>query len=233
MGRLFRIDFVRDHLGPALRRAGLKTEIWCYDHNYNVQASGADPGLSYPRTILSDTRAAEFVDGVAFHGYVGQPNAMSQFHQEFPAKPVYFTEGSVFGIEGALELIERLRNWASSYNAWVTILDDRGQPNRGPFPATHAIVQRDSKTGKPEYLFEYYAYGQFMKFIERGAVRVDSGPGEAKFDHVAFRNPNGNLVLVVANATSELREFEVRSGALHFSHRLPGQCISTLRWKQP
>ena len=36
-------DFIRDHLGPALRKAGLKAKIWCYDHNYNVKSTGDDP----------------------------------------------------------------------------------------------------------------------------------------------------------------------------------------------
>ncbi|MHB9010131.1 MAG: glycoside hydrolase family 30 protein, partial [Limisphaerales bacterium] len=66
-------DFIRDHLGPAFRRHGLKTRIWCYDHNYNVKPTVDDPGLDYPRTILRDPAAAAFVSGVAFHGYAGEP----------------------------------------------------------------------------------------------------------------------------------------------------------------
>ena len=34
------------------------------------------------------------------------------------------------------QLIEKLRNYASAYNAWVTILDDSGKPNNGPFAAS-------------------------------------------------------------------------------------------------
>ena len=35
-------DFIREHLGPAFRRHGLKTQIWCYDQNYNLMPSGDD-----------------------------------------------------------------------------------------------------------------------------------------------------------------------------------------------
>ena len=137
-------DFIRDHLGPALRRAGLKTKIWCYDHNYNLKTTGADPGLDYPRAILRDAAAAAFVDGVAFHGYEGKPSAMSVFHEEFPKVPLHFSEGSVFGVEGAVDLIERLRNWATSYNAWVLMLDDHGKPQQRP-------VRGFSRNGGVEY----------------------------------------------------------------------------------
>lgn len=95
-------DFIRDHLGPALQRAGLKTRIWCYDHNYNERSAFDDPGLDCPRAILRDAKAAAFVDGVAFHGYAGKSSGMSVFHGEFPGVPIYFTEGSVFGIRGAV-----------------------------------------------------------------------------------------------------------------------------------
>lgn len=224
--------FIRDHLGPAFRREGLKTRIWCYDHNYNVEASGDDPGISYPRTILSDAKAAEFVDGAAFHGYVGQPSGMSTFHAEFPSVPIRFTEGSVFGINGAIDLIERLRNWASSYNAWVTILDENGKPNNSPFPATHAIIKLDSKTRRAEYLLEYFAYGHFMKFVQRGAVRVESTGGDREFNNVAFRNPDGTIVLVVANTGSSARDFEVAWGGKRVAARLQGKSLMTLTWPE-
>jgi hypothetical protein len=39
------------------------------------------------------------------------------FHQEFPQTPLHFSEGSVFGVRGGIELIQILRNDAASYNA--------------------------------------------------------------------------------------------------------------------
>jgi glucosylceramidase len=71
-------DFIRDHLGPAFRRAGLTTRIWCYDHNYNVRIRDDDPGIAYPRAILNDPQAAQFVSGAAFHGYAGKPDGIGQ-----------------------------------------------------------------------------------------------------------------------------------------------------------
>ncbi len=226
-------DFIRDHLGPALRKAGLKTRIWCYDHNYNLEPKGDDPGLAYPRAILRDPAAAAFVDGVAFHGYEGKPEGMSTFHREFPEHPVHFTEGSVFAIWGARDLIDRLRNDAVSYNAWVMILDEKGRPNNGPFPATRAILRLHSDTLQMEELFEYYCYGQFMKFLPRGAVRVESTPGSGEFHNVAFRTPDGALVLVTANTADAAQRFTVREGPRAFSAELGPKSVATFRWPSP
>ena len=223
-------DFIRDHLGPAFRKAGLKTKIWCYDHNYNVTAQGADAGLPHPRTILTDGRAAAFTDGVGFHGYVGNPEGMSTFHAEFPHTPIHFTEGSVFGFDGAGQLLDRLRHWASSYNAWVTMLDEAGKPNNGPFPATHAIVKLNTKTLQPEYLLEYYVYGQFMKFVARGAVRIGSQCSRPGLKQVAFRNPDGKLVLVLVHEGTEETGFGVQASNQRFTARVPGKSINTFVW---
>jgi glucosylceramidase len=223
-------DFIRDHLGPALRRAGLKTRIWCYDHNYNLESKGDDPGLPYPRAILSDSKAAAFVDGVAFHGYVGDPEGMTQFHSEFPKVPIHFTEGSVFTLWGAHDLIQRFRNWASSYNAWVIMLDDQGRPNNGPFPATHATLKLHSNTLRVEELFEFHNYGHFSKFVKRGAVRVASDPATTDLNHVAFRNPDGTHVLIMANTTKEAKIVSVEIEGRRFETSAPERSVQTLVW---
>lgn len=223
-------DFIRDHLGPALRRAGLKTRIWCYDHNYNLESKGDDPGLPYPWAILGDPQAAAFVDGVAFHGYVGDPEGMSQFHSEFPRVPIHFTEGSVFTLWGAHDLIQRFRNWACSYNAWVIMLDDHGRPNNGPFPATHATLKLHSDSLRVEELFEFDNYGHFSKHVQRGAVRIASDPATRDLNHVAFRNPDGTFVLIMANTTTEPKDLTVEMNGRRFEMSAPARSVQTLVW---
>jgi len=208
----------------------LKTRNWCYHHNYNLNPAEGDPGLDYPRTILRDAKAAAFVSGVAFHGYTGQASGMSVFHEQFPKVPIHFTEGSVFGVEGAMELIERLRNWSASYNAWVLMLDDQGKPNNGPFESKYATVALNTRTLKSEYLVDYYIYGQFMKFIPRGSARVESRTNRRVPSHVAFRSPDGNLVLVAANPTQQELRFEIRWRDQGCSVLLPASSVGTWRW---
>lgn len=227
-------DFIRDHLGPALRRAGLKTRIWCYDHNYNLEPKADSPGLDYPRTILKDPAAARFVDGVGFHGYEGKASGMTLFHNEFPRTPVHFTEGSAFSIYGARDLIERFRNWACSYNAWVLMLDTAGKPNNGPFPATHAAIALNTNTLKADYLLEYYAYGHFMKFVPKGSVRIESESVglDPEVTHVAFRTPEGYRVLVTSNPSDKEQALDIHWTGRHAAIRLPAKSVATWRWKR-
>lgn len=215
-------DFIRDHLGPEFRKQGIQTRIWCYDHNLN--------NLWYPRNILSDPKAAEFVEGTAFHPYAGKADAMGAFHDEFPEKDVFLSEGSMRGVKGAMRIIEFLRNWARSYNAWVTIADSKGEPNNGPFTADEPAITVDADTLAVTYNFEYYMYGQFMKFIQRGAVRIDSGENEPRLAHVAFKNPDNTFVLVVANADKKPRKLAVSVGAWTFEAAVPAVSVATYGW---
>ncbi len=73
-------------------------------------------------------------------------------------------------------------------------------------------------------------YGQFMKFIRPGAVRLNSTPGNIRFANVAFRNESGETVLVVANASSEAREFIVSHGGGHYRAEIPKRTVATFTW---
>ena len=224
-------DLIRDHLGPAIRGAGLKTEVWSYDHNYNDKASGDDPGIEYPATVLSDPKAAPFVSGVGFHGYEGRPDGMTRFHERFPAVPIYFTEGSVFGMRGMLKLFDILRNWASSYNAWVIMIDEKKGPNNGPFPPSRTIITLDSPSRVVTYHADYYFYSQVMRHVARGAVRIASTDPPGGLKSVAFTNPDGSTVLIAANPADAEQAFQVVAGDSSFGAVLPPQAVGTYLWK--
>jgi O-glycosyl hydrolase len=222
-------DFVKI-LGPAFRKAGLTTKIWSYDHNFNEKSQPGDEGIDYPTKVLSDSEAARHISGVAFHFYVGQPSGMSVFHSRFPGMPIHFSEGSVYGARGALRLMDILRNWASSYNAWVTMIDENRGPNRGPFPPSPTIMLFNSTDQSVTYRYDYYIYGQFMKFVQRGAVRIESGELGSALGSVAFRNPDGKIVLIVANAGPDSREFRIATGDAAVSTSLPRRAVATYVW---
>lgn len=222
MGLLER-DFIRDHLGPAFQKYEIATRIWCYDHNLN--------NLWYPRNILRDRKTAQYVDGTAFHGYEGAPEQMGEFYKEFPRKSVYFTEGAVGGTAGALKIISYFRNGSRTYNSWVVMIDYDGLPNNGPFKTKRSCIQPRKDGSGIDYHFEYYCYGQFMKFVKRDAVRLGSSEGDTLFGNVAFRNPDGDIVLVVANREQQPVRFAVQCGRSRFHAEMQPKSVATYVWR--
>ncbi len=105
------LQFIKENLGPLFRKKGIKTKIILYDHNCD------EPG--YPLTILKDPGAAAYVDGSGFHLYGGKIEAMSEVHNAYPDKNLYFTEQMVvddrgFRIAAQVNrlIIGATRNWS-------------------------------------------------------------------------------------------------------------------------
>ena len=69
-----------------------------------------------------------------------------------------------------------------------------------------------------------------MKFIQRGAVRVDSTEGTRSFANVAFRNPDGSFVLVVVNTDSGENFFNLGCAGRTASAHLKGKSVATFTW---
>ena len=142
---------VIEDLGPMLRAAGLRTQIFAYDHNWtehpnDVAATPPDETAdinAYPQNVLKSP-AARYVAGVAYHCYFGDPSAMTTLHDQFPDKAIYFTECS--GSQSADPantfsdtlkwharnlIIGSPRNWAQTVINWNLALDPSGGPHVG------------------------------------------------------------------------------------------------------
>jgi O-glycosyl hydrolase len=158
---------------------------------------------------------------------------MSLLHDEFPASRIYFTEGSVYGVAGARSIVQYFRNWAKSYNAWVTMLDDAGKPNSGPFVADPTMVLLNSTDDSVLYRYEYFMYGHFSKFIRPGAVRVSSefvSSQATGVQHVAFVHDDGRHVVVLVSNIGSMQVVELRWQSWSLDVPVCSECVVTVVW---
>jgi glucosylceramidase len=181
------ILFARKYLGPLLRKTGSPTKIWVLDHNFTL----------WGRAIgeLSDPQAYEFIDGIAWHGYAGEPSAMTRVHDAFPQKSAYFTEGGPQRephIDGTpfpdpMTAWSRwaewansvIRNWSRSITMWNLALDEKGTPYIGVHeegdiipgaPTTgRGVITIDSKTREISRGGRFWALAHYSKHVRRGA----------------------------------------------------------------
>jgi glucosylceramidase len=228
------IEFVRDHLGPMLRKAGLPTKIWVLDHNYNLWGRALDE--------LSDPAAYEFIDGIAWHGYVGDVSAMTRVHDAFPAKNAYWTEGGpdltapdyqTDWTKWTGMFNDILNNWARSITAWNLALDEKGNPNIGPFPCGGTITI-DNTTHKVTRSGQYWAFAHYSRHVKRGAkvigTRVATGDAEHNaLSYAGFRNPDGSHVMVIANGGAE-RTIQLRFDTMSLETKVAADSVHTLEW---
>jgi glucosylceramidase len=204
-------DFIKYNLGPTLKAAHPETEIIIWDHNRDVLVErGA--------VVLADEEAAKYVWGTGNHWYVSEAfENLSALHNLFPDKHLIFTEGcveltttsenAVFnGYLGSWSNCERygrniigdFNNWSRGWIDWNLVLNEEGGPNH-VYNYCEAPIMYDRKAKKLIYNNSYYYIGHFSKYLEVGAKRLALSVTKEDVHAVAFRNPNGDIVVVAQN----------------------------------
>jgi glucosylceramidase len=242
-------------LGPRLRRAGLRTKILGYDHNWSTHPDdvattppGEDPETQYPTQLLQSP-AGRWIAGIAFHCYSGDPSRQTELQRAFPGKGVWFTECS--GSHGAPDppaqvfsdtlkwharnlVLGVTRNWGKTVVNWNLALDPAGGPHNGGCDTCTGVVT----VGPGETVTnnaEYYTLGHLARFVRPGAVRIASTSfgttgWNGQIMDAAFRNRDGSTALVVHNENDDPRSFAVAQGDATFEYTLPGGALATFTW---
>lgn len=202
-------DFIKSSLGPAFKNAGLATKIIIYDHNCDVP--------QYPIMILQDAAANAFVDGSAFHLYAGDISALSQVHNAYPDKNIYFTEqytASTGTFSGDLSwhiqnlIIGAPQNWSRNVIEWNLASDPNLGPhtNGGCTTCLGAVTISGSTVTRNQ---SYYIIAHASKFVRPGSFRIQSGT-VTNLPNVAFLTPDGKKVLIVFNSSAQTQSFNIK-----------------------
>ena len=211
-------DFLKNYLGPTLRREGLGDKrIIAWDHNRDLIYQRAS-------TMLADPVAAKFVWGIGYHWYEPWSGGEQMFdnvrlvHETFPDKPLLFTEGCVdrfdpgrlgewkFGEQYGHSMINDFDSGAVGWTDWNILLDERGGPNHVE-NFCFAPVHANTKTCELTYLSSYYYIGHFSKFIRPGARRIASSPSRSQLLSTSFLNPDRSVATVVMNPTDKAASY--------------------------
>lgn len=225
-------EFVRDHLGPAFAKAGVKTKIIIYDHN----ADRPD----YPISILNDAAARKYIDGSAFHLYGGTVDAISSVHAAHPDKSLYFTEQWV-GAPGNYKtdiswhvenlVIGATRNWCKTVLEWNLASDTAYRPftDRGGCTSCLGAVTIDQAQDRVKRNPAYYIIAHAAKFARPGSVRIASNLLDG-LPNVAFKTLAGKYVLVVLNKQDKARNFTIRCNDRFADVVIPAGATVTYIW---
>lgn len=222
-------NFIKNNLGPQIRAAGFQTKIIAYDHNTDR--------IDYPETVLADGGANPYVDGSAFHLYAGNISALTDVHNAYPNKNVYFTEqwvGAPSNFGGDLSwhvntlIIGATRNWSRNVLEWNLASDPNNNPHTpggcstclGGITASGTSITRN---------VGYYIIGHASRFVRPGAVRISSNLS-GSIQNVAFKNSDGSKVLIALNNGSSSVSFKVKWGAESFTYTLAAGAVATFKW---
>ena len=238
-------DFVKNHLGPALREAGLdRVELFCWDHNCDVK--------EYPLAVFADADARQFLTGAAWHLYAGDIRAVSEVSKAFPDMKMYFTEQWVGGASDPASpkgrdhldthfaadlswhtknvIIGATRNGCQAVLEWNLASDPQYDPHtpRGCTNCVGALTIGNDMTTIPNV--SYYVIAHIAKFVRPGSIRIFSDDLDA-LPNVAFATPNGTIVMIVLNENTDVQTFNIQFGGKLATVVLEGGSVATYVWQ--
>lgn len=231
------IRFFRDHLGPALKKAGLKTKIYAHDHNWDMSMDDVLP-------ILDDAGAKKALGGVAYHCYGGHRWQMLDTMKKHPDVPHLQTEctGSMNS-----DPVGDFQWWLDNQSlgavamgttgalGWNLCLDENGGPQNGGCSQCRGTFTNDFSGNAPKVVFnaEFHALAQVSRFTDSKSRRMEvKADGVDNPQAVAFLNEDGERVFVAQNPTDAAIKFRVRAeDCREIVYEIPAQGAVTMTWR--
>src|SRR6266513_1873875 len=185
-------DLLRNHVGPALEKSGLKTKLMLSE-----APERDDAYKNYP-IVLDDPAARKYVAVVPYHGYDFKDfEKIAELHRRYPDLPLWMTE-VCYAYEAGFPkssplprydfedgdfwgnlILNDLEAGASAWIYWNMILDEKGGPwsvsyvHENPDPnSQHPVVIIDREKMKVMYTGLYYYLTSFSKLVRQCAIRV-------------------------------------------------------------
>lgn len=225
-------------VGPAFKKAGIQAGILVYDHNYDV--------TDYALNLLKDESLSPYIQGSAWHNYLGQVNALDKIHTGAPDKDIYFTEASIgnWNYEFNRCLLSDFRDiflgtlsrYGKGVTLWNLMLDSEHKPFRPGGCDTCwggvTISAKDHSLKGITRNSHYYDIAQCSKVLQPGAVRLGtSGYTTLGLTYLWFRNPDGSQAVLLLNENSEPQLVNLVADGVSVSCKVPAKAIQSVLWK--
>ncbi len=216
-------EFYRDYLIPRLDADGVEVELWLGTINHGDIRKYAD-------VMFADPICRERVVGVSYQ-WDGK-HAVAETRRKYPEKKIMQSENEcgdgANDVNAGLYTFRLMKKYfeggTNSYIYWNMVLDESGMSTWGW--KQNAMITVNRYCREPVYNFEFYVMKHLSCFIDCGARRIKT----AGFDEnaLAFRNPDGSIVVVIANDSFNPQTVTVRLGKRAARVDVPNGSVNTL-----
>lgn len=231
-------DFLKNFLGPTVKKAFADKKIIVWDHNRDLMVQRAN-------TIFGDPEASKYAWGMGFHwyetwtGFAPMYDNVQKVAEAYPDKNLIFTEGCVEKFDASkyqfwpngerygAQMIHDFNAGTVGWTDWNILLDEKGGPNHvGNF--CFAPIHVDTKKGEIIYTPSYYYIGHFSKFVRPNAKRVSTAVSRSALLSTTFVNTDGKMATIVMNQTDVNVTYNLIIGNSKTVVEIPAHGIQTL-----
>jgi glucosylceramidase len=249
--------FLSNHLYPAFKKAGLKTKVVLFDHNCDRADYPlvllSDPIISQ---FADGTGFHHYGGDMGAMSIVhrARPDKNLYFTEQMIVEKPGSTTIDIAATVKRM-LIDTTRNWSKNVILWNLAADAKNDPhtdNGGCSMCQGAItIEKDAVTRN----IGYYTIVHASKFVRPGSIRIGSTnrgdqtisltedeerPGFSRITvlentqllpNVAFKTPEGKIVLIVANDTWRVSSFAVQYRGEYADIKLNPGAVGSYIWQ--
>lgn len=251
-------DFIKNHLGPAFQKAAIKTKVVLFDHNldrpdYPLTVLRDPEAAQYVDGSGFHHYGGDLSAMTILH------NARPDKHLYFTEQMVIERPDSrTIAIVQQVKrlIIGVMQNWSRNVILWNFAADPNNDPHTddGGCPMCQGAVTIDGNSVSKN--IAYYVIAHASKFVRPGSVRLTSThSGDPSvllttdeeqrevvrvavvensdvLPNIAFKTPDGKIVLIVVNDTYAARSFKVQYHGQYANIRLEPGAAGTYIWEQ-
>lgn len=231
------VKYIRDHLGPLFAERLPGTEIW-------MGTMSAPTDKNIVDAVMTTSAAANFITGIGVQwgqdvnvpGYITnyQKPVMQTEHRcgNFPNgnNTTRAPNDDAYARESWGYIRAYINYGVSYYMAWNMVLDTAGRNLDEVRPwAQNALLAVDVNAKTLIVTPTYYVFRHVAQYVDPGASRVSVQGGES----LAWKNPDGDIVLVTYNGQNSPSQQTVAIGGSTYQITVPGQGWATVNWQAP
>ncbi|PWD51670.1 beta-glycosidase [Serinibacter arcticus] len=209
------------HLGPEMASRGVEVFLGTLERANGALVDG----------VLADAEAAAVVRGVGvqWHG----KGAVRLLHRDHPELPIWQTEQECgdgrndwrFARYSWALMRDFLLDGASAYHYWNLSLEQGGVSRWGW--SQNSLVVVDAEAGTYEFTHEYQVLKHVSHFVKPGAHLIQALSYTGFENQLAFRNPDGSIVVVMQNDLAVEQPVSILVGEQVLTPVLPADSLST------
>jgi glucosylceramidase len=230
------IDFIANHLGPAVEAELPGTEVWM------GTMSNGDLDNAIAEAVMANGAAAAYVKGI---GLQWEMETHAQRYTSTYNVPILQTEHKcgnypwesgtdqsrapndfAYGQESWGLLTSWITKGVHGYVAWNMVLDTIGRSLDEVRPwAQNALLAVDRQSGTLNVTPAYYVFRHVAQYVEPGAVRIG-----VNGDALAFKNPDGSIVTIIHNTTGSASPTTLSVAGTTLQFEIPASGWATVNW---
>ena len=231
-------SFIGKYLGPALAVANPTAQIMLG----TMSNAAADRDLAVANAVLADATAKSYSKAIGVQWGMSDAAQITNLKSRGPGIPIWLTEHRCGGTQGLdvpaapndiaygksswNNIRDAINSGVTAYNAWNMVLDKGGRGiDNTRIWAQNALLIADS--GTVNATPAYYVFRHVSQYVVPGAKRIDATGGDA----VAFKNPDGSLVVALYNSGSASDAYVVDIGGKRLQFTMPGAGWATIVYK--